>query len=191
MRLSRSLEASLGSAIRDAHARRHEYIGIEHVLVALLDDDTVADVIRACDGDVEALRRELRAWLDEHPERLPEGVDAPPQQTLGFQRILQRAAAHVQSAGREEIDGGDVLVAIFREPDSQAAYLLAQQGITRLDVISYISHGISKAPTPDAGDGGDDADGDDDDAEDDERPRAARDPLGAFTVNLVERAAAG
>jgi ATP-dependent Clp protease ATP-binding subunit ClpA len=191
MRLSRSLEASLGSAIRDAHARRHEYIGIEHVLVALLDDDTVADVIRACGGDVEALRRELRAWLDEHPERLPDGVDAPPQQTLGFQRILQRAAAHVQSAGREEIDGRDVLAAIFREPDSQAAYLLAQQGITRLDVISYISHGISKAPTPDAGDGGDDADGDDDDAEDDERPRAARDPLGAFTVNLVGRAAAG
>src|SRR5580765_286353 len=177
MRLSRSLEASLGSAIRDAHARRHEYIGIEHVLVALLDDDTVADVIRACGGDVEALRRELRAWLDEHPERLPDGVDAPPQQTLGFQRILQRAAAHVQSAGREEIDGRDVLAAIFREPDSQAAYLLAQQGITRLDVVSYISHGIAKVP--DAEDAMPDENDEDDD---EERPRALRDPLAAFTA---------
>src|SRR5262245_38233955 len=188
MRLSRSLEASLGSAIRDAHARRHEFIGIEHVLVALLDDESVADVIRGCGGDVETLRRALLAGLDEHPGRLPDGVDAPPQQTLGFQRILQRAAAHVQSAGREEIDGRDVLVAIFREPDSQAAYVLAQQGITRLDVISYISHGISKVPeAPEPGGEEEDAD----DADEDERPRALRDPLGAFTVNLVERAAAG
>ena len=186
MRLSRSLEASLSLAIRDARAQRHEFIGIEHVLSALLDDETVAEVILACGGDVERLKRELRAWLGEHQERLPDGSEAPPQQTLGFQRILQRAAAHVQSAGREEIDGRDVLVAIFREADSQAAYLLAQQGITRLDVISYVSHGISKVPeTPDGN--GEDTE----DADDDEQPRRARDPLAAFTVNLIERAAAG
>src|SRR5690349_11089441 len=186
MRLSRSLETSLGQAIREARAERHEFIGIEHVLVALLDDDAVVEVLRACGGDVERLRRDLRDWLGEHQDRLPAGSDAPPQQTLGFQRVLQRAAAHVQSAGREEIDGRDILVAIFREPDSQAAYLLAKQGITRLDVVSYISHGIAKVPEaedpmPDEGDEDDD----------EERPRALRDPLAAFTANLVERAAAG
>jgi ATP-dependent Clp protease ATP-binding subunit ClpA len=187
MRLSRTLETSLGQAIREARAARHEYIGIEHVFQALLEDDAVAEVIRACGGDVERLRRELKTWLDTNQERLPPGNDSPPQQTLGFQRILQRAAAHVQSAGRDEIDGRDVLVAIFREPDSHAAYLLAREGITRLDVVTYISHGIAKVPeTPEPG--GEEQESDD---EEDERPRALRDPLAAFTVNLVERAAAG
>src|SRR6266702_8694972 len=118
-------------------------------------------------------------------ERLRAGTDAPPQQTLGFQRVLQRAAAHVQSAGREELDGRDVLVAIFREAESHAAYLLAKQGITRLDVISYISHGIAKVPEA-PGQAGEE------EAEDDEEGAGpARDPLGAFTVNLVAQAAAG
>src|SRR5436309_14106895 len=117
-------------------------------------------------------------------ERLPAGTDGPPQQTLGFQRVLQRAAAHVQSAGREELDGRDVLVAIFREPESHAAYLLAKQGITRLDVISYISHGIAKVPeAPDP------AGGEEEEEDDEEGARPARDPLGAFTVNLVAQAA--
>jgi ATP-dependent Clp protease ATP-binding subunit ClpA len=188
MRLSRSLETSLGQAIREARTERHEFIGIEHVLVALLDDDAVVEVLRACGGDVERLRIDLRDWLREHQDRLPAGNDSPPQQTLGFQRVLQRAAAHVQSAGREEIDGRDVLVAIFREPDSQAAYLLAKQGITRLDVVTYVSHGIAKVPPAEepSGDGGDE-----DEDDDEERPRALRDPLAAFTTNLVERAAAG
>jgi ATP-dependent Clp protease ATP-binding subunit ClpA len=187
VRLSRTLEGSLALAVREARVRQHEFLCIEHVLYALLDDERVAEVLAACDGDVERLKQELRAYLDEKLERLPEGHDAPPQQTLGFQRILQRAAAHVQSAGKEEIDGRDVLVAIFREPESQAAYLLAQQGITRLDVLSYISHGITKTPqAPGPEDAGESAEGDDEGA-----PRRARDPLAAFTVNLVERAAAG
>ena len=187
MRLSRTLEGSLALAVREARVRRHEFLCIEHVLYALLDDERVGEVLAACDGDVERLKQELRAYLDEKLERLPEGHDAPPQQTLGFQRILQRAAAHVQSAGKEEIDGRDVLVAIFREPESQAAYLLAQQGITRLDVLSYISHGITKTPqAPGPEDAGESAEDDDEGA-----PRRARDPLAAFTVNLVERAAAG
>ena len=144
MRLSRTLEASLALAVREARTRRHEYLCIEHVLYALLHDESVAKVIRACGGDVEALKKDLDAYLDEHLERLPDGRDVMPQQTLGFQRILQRAAAHVQSLGRDEVNGTNVLVAIFREPDSQAAFLLEQQGIRRLDVISYLSHGISK-----------------------------------------------
>jgi ATP-dependent Clp protease ATP-binding subunit ClpA len=191
MRLSRALEASLTLAVREARSRRHEYLCIEHVLYALLADDGVVEVIRACGGDAAELRRMLAAYLDERLERLPDGVEAAPQQTIGFQRVLQRAAAHVQSAGKEEIDGRNVLVAIFREPDSHAAFLLAQQGITRLDVISYLSHGISKvapgsgeAPEPEGADEGEDGDGE-------EAPRRQRDPLAAFTVNLAERAAAG
>jgi ATP-dependent Clp protease ATP-binding subunit ClpA len=188
MRLSRSLEVSLALAVHEARSRRHEYLCVEHVLWALLHDDGVAEVVRACAGDVERLKHDLVAYFDEQLERLPEGVDAPPQQTLGFQRVLQRAAAHVQSSGEDEIDGRNVLVAIFRETDSHAAFLLSQQGITRLDVISYISHGVAKVPS-DPAPSGDDAE--DDDQSEDEAPSRKRDPLAAFTVNLVERAAAG
>jgi len=188
VRLSRTLEASLALAVREARMRRHEYLCIEHVLYALLHDDHVAEVVAACDGDPERLKHDLRRYLDERLERLPEGRDGPPQQTLGFQRILQRAAAHVQSAGKEEVEGRDVLVAIFREPDSQAAYLLAEQGITRLDVLNFISHGIVKVPE---GTEPEEA-GEEEEAEEPEgAARPARDPLAAFTVNLVERAAAG
>ena len=188
MRLSRGLEATLALALREARQRRHEYLCIEHVLYALLHDDAVAEIVRACGGDVERLKRDLVAYLEGQIERLPEGHDTLPQQTLGFQRILQRAAAHVQSSGKEEIDGPNLLVAIFREPDSHAAYLLAKQGITRLDVVSYLSHGISKVAEPSPA-----SDGDAEEAEEDgdTAPRGRRDPLTAFTVNLVEQAAAG
>jgi ATP-dependent Clp protease ATP-binding subunit ClpA len=193
MRLSRTLEASLALAVREARTRRHEYLCIEHVLYALLHDESVAEVIRACGGDVEVLKKELDAYLDEHLERVPDGRDVMPQQTLGFQRILQRAAAHVQSSGRDEVNGQNVLVAIFREPDSQAAFLLEQQGIRRLDVITYLSHGISKiaeGPGPSER-GGDEEDDEDEDEAGGAGRRAARDPLAAFTIDLVERAAAG
>jgi ATP-dependent Clp protease ATP-binding subunit ClpA len=185
MRLSRGLESSLTLAVREAKRRRHEYLCLEHVLWAILRDGDVADVVRACGGDPEKLVRDLEHYLTQM-ETLPPGVDVPPQQTLAFQRVLQRAAAHVQSSGRDEIDGRNILVAIFREPDSHAAFLLTQQGITRLDVVTFISHGIRKVPELPAGNGqmpqGDDEDDD---------PTAAKDPLEAFTANLVERAAAG
>jgi ATP-dependent Clp protease ATP-binding subunit ClpA len=184
MRLSRALEASLSLAVREARRRRHEFLTLEHVLWALLHDDSVAEVIRACGGNVPRLIQDTEAYLETHLETLPEEDDRPPQQTLGFQRVLQRAAAHVQSAGRDEIDGRDLLAAIFREPDSQAAFLLSQQGVTRLDVVTYLSHGIPKvplAPEPQpTGEGGDDEDA-----------APSRDPLASFTVNLVEKAAAG
>jgi ATP-dependent Clp protease ATP-binding subunit ClpA len=187
MRLARSLEAALTLAVREARRRRHEFLTIEHVFAALLEDAGVVDVLRACGGDVPRLKGDVAAWLDAHVDRLPPGVDAPPEQTLAFQRVLQRAAAHVQSAGKDEVDGRHVLAAIFREPDCQAAYLLAQQGITRLDVITYISHGIPKVPQGSDADPADAAEGDDTDAS----ARPARDPLAAFTENLVARAAAG
>src|SRR5881397_159581 len=144
MRISRELEIALTLAVNEAHRRRHEYLTIEHLLYALLHDSDVAEVIRHCGGDVAALKRALEKYLDDEVEQLPVGSDVAPQQTIGFQRVIQRAAMHVQSAGKDEILGKNVLVAIFREPDSHAAYLLQQQGITRLDVVSYISHGVSK-----------------------------------------------
>jgi ATP-dependent Clp protease ATP-binding subunit ClpA len=188
MRLSRALEASLTLAVREAKRRRHEFLCLEHVLWAIVRDQDVAEVVRACGGDPDRLAHDLEHYLTQM-ETLPASVDVPPQQTLAFQRVLQRAAAHVQSSGRDEIDGRNVLVAIFREPDSHAAFLLGQQSITRLDVVTYISHGIRKVPELPAGPGGGDGQAPDPDDEDGEE--AGRDPLSAFTVNLVERAAAG
>jgi ATP-dependent Clp protease ATP-binding subunit ClpA len=184
VRLSRALETTLALAVREARRRRHEFLCLEHVLWALLHDQAVAEVIRACGGNVTQLIQELEAYLDDQVDTLAPGDDRPPQQTLGFQRVLQRAAAHVQSAGRDEIDGPNLLAALFREPDSHATFLLLQQGITRLDVITYLSHGIPKTPL-EPGPGERDAAGDDDD------PAPARDPLASFTINLVEKAAAG
>jgi ATP-dependent Clp protease ATP-binding subunit ClpA len=190
--LARSLEASLTLAVHEARRRRNEFLCLEHVLYALLHDERVAEVVRACGGDVDRLKRELVLYLDKELETMPAGVDAMPQQTLAFQRVLQRAAAHVQSSGKDEVDGRHVLVAIFREPDSHAAYLLAQQAITRLDVISYISHGIAKVPDDvhDPSGRDDDDDAIDDESEGDEA-RSRRDPLAAFTTDLVAQAAAG
>jgi ATP-dependent Clp protease ATP-binding subunit ClpA len=184
VRLSRALETTLALAVREARRRRHEFLCLEHVLWALLRDQAVAEVVRACGGNVAQLLQELEAYLDEQLDTLSPGDDRPPQQTLGFQRVLQRAAAHVQSAGRDEIDGPNLLAAIFREPDSHAAFLLSQQGITRLDVITYLSHGVSKTPS-DPAPSERDTGGDDDD------PAPSRDPLASFTINLVEKAAAG
>jgi ATP-dependent Clp protease ATP-binding subunit ClpA len=188
MRISRELEISLALAMNEARRRRHEFLCIEHLLYALLHDDDVAEILRQCGADVPEVKRALERFLDTHLERLPEGVDMAPQQTIGFQRVIQRAAAHVQSAGKDEILGRNVLVAIFREPDCHAAYLLEQQGVTRLDVISYISHGVSKiAEEPHLGDG----DTASSDADDEQEERPKKDPLALYTTDLVARAAEG
>jgi len=192
MRISRELEISLALAVNEARRRHHEFLCIEHVLYALLHDEDVAEIIRQCGGDVAELKRDLERFFDEKLQRMPETPDSAPEQTIGFQRVIQRAAAHVQSSGKDEILGRNVLVAIFREPESHAAFLLEQQGITRLDVVSYISHGVSKI----AEEGGlaESAAHDDDEDEDDEdgpsEPRK-KDPLGQFAVDLVARAAEG
>jgi len=192
MMISRELEVALSLAVREAATRRHEFLTLEHVLFALLHDSDVAEVIRHCGGDVETLKRELKKFFDERLERLPESADIEPQQTLGFRRVLQRAALHVQSAGKEHIGGRDILVAIFREPDSHAAYLLRRQGISRLDVVSYLSHGVSKIAAADEPEATSD---DDDDEEQEEQEETGRQPRGnvleAFTVNLNQRAAEG
>ena len=190
MRISRALEQAFSLAVNEARRRRHEFLSIEHIFFALLHDVQIVDILKHCGGDVATLKSEMERYLDHKVECLPEGVDKTLQQTLGFQRVVQRAAAHVQSAGKEEIDVENILVALFREPESHAAFLLAQQGVTRLDVVSYLSHGISKTRQPsDAREGGGEAEESEADEAGAMRPTVK--PLQAFTVNLVELAAQG
>ncbi len=187
MMISRELEVTLGLALREAMRRQHEYLTLEHVLFALLHDRDVAEVVRHCGGDVDRLKQEVDRFLTDKLERHADDQRSEPQQTIGFRRVLQRAALHVQSAGKDQISGRDVLVALFRESDSQAVYLLEQQGVTRLDVVSYIAHGISKV-----GDGEPTGAPDSDDEEGEEgRGRAPRKALELFAVNLNQRAAEG
>ncbi len=190
MRISRELEITITLAINEARRRRHAFLSIEHLLYALLHDEDVPEIVRHCGGNAASLKRDLERFFDQELETLPENVKREPQQTMAFQRVIQRAAAHVQSAGKDEILCRDIFVAIFREPDSHAAHLLDSQGITRLDAVTYISHGVSKiAEEADAGDV--DVDVANDDTDTDDEPRPKRDPLSLFCVDLVARAADG
>ena len=188
MRISRELEVTISLAINEARRRRHEFLCLEHVLHALLFDETVAEIVRQCGGDVKELQADLEEFLKENLESLPEDAgEVDPQQTLAFHRVLQRAAAHVQSAGKEVIETRNFFVALFREDNSHAVYLLEKHGVTRLDVLNYISHGISKTPSDEEAESGSAHDGHDEDGE----PRPAKDPLEAFTTNLVQKAKDG
>jgi len=142
--LSKELEFTLNNAFKEARARRFEFMTVEHLLLALIDNPTAADVLRACGGDLDTLRDELDSFVDDNTPQLDENDTRETQPTLGFQRVLQRAVFHVQSSGKKEVTGANVLVAIFGEQDSQTVYLLNKQSITRLDVVNFISHGISK-----------------------------------------------
>ncbi len=184
--ITKELEAVLKAAVGEAKGRRHEYVCVEHLLYALLQDRVASRTMVSCGGDLERLKKELAEFFDTQLETLPKGKEREPQQTLGFHRVLQRAVIHAQSAEKPEVNGGDLLAAIFREHDSYAVYLLEQQGVTRFDVINYISHGISKEP------GGEEwGSSSSDEEKEEERPRKARDPLEAFAVNLVQRAREG
>src|SRR3977135_404468 len=143
---SRSLEQSLHRALALANERHHEYATLEHLLLALIDDQDAAAVMRACNVDLDKLRRDLAAYVESELENLvTEGAeDSKP--TAGFQRVIQRAVIHVQSSGREEVTGANVLVAIFAERESHAAYFLQEQEMMRYDAVNYISHGIAKRP---------------------------------------------
>jgi ATP-dependent Clp protease ATP-binding subunit ClpA len=184
--LSKELESTLNSAFRDAREKRHEFMTVEHLLLALLDNPTASKVLRACGAELEKLKQELNSYLDESTPMLPVKDERETQPTLGFQRVLQRAVFHVQSSGKKEVTGANVLVAIFGERESQAVYFLNRQNITRLDVVNYISHGISKVHDNEEGDafapGGDD-----------EKPAEApgKSPLEAYAVNLNQQALLG
>jgi len=184
--ISKELEGTLNTALKEAKVRRHEYVSLEHLLFALLKDKDGKAAILACGGDLEKLGKSLEEFFTERLEILPEGWDQEPQQTLSFHRVLQRAVIHAQSAERQEINGGNLLIAMYREPDSYAVYLLEEQGITRFDLVNYVSHGVSKIATEEESDAPPD-----EDEGGEERPARRTNPLKAFTVNLVDRAAQG
>ncbi len=174
-----SLRQSLMNALAEAQQRRHEYVTLEHLLWALIHEKRASEILRACGADLKKLHQDLETHFDKNLERLPDRVKVEPEQTIGLRRVLSRAMWHAQAAEQEHLESGDILAALFEEPDSHARYLLEQQGITRLDVLNYISHGFSRETTAP------EIVGDEPDA------TPVRDPLKAFTTNLVELAAAG
>ena len=184
--LSKELEYTLNAVFRDAREKLHEFVTVEHLLVVLLDNPVAAKVLRACGADLEQLRKDLNAFLEETIPLLSASDGRETQPTLGFQRVLQRAVFHVQSSGKKEVTGANVLVAIFSEQDSHAVYLLNKQNVTRLDVVNYISHGISKTQ-------GDEEESDNFAASGEEAGRdpSAKSPLELYATNLNELARQG
>ncbi len=184
--LSKELEFTLNQAFKQARQRRHEYITVEHLLLSLLDNPSAAEVLEACAADMGRLREEIGTFIEHTTPRISPGDARETQPTLGFQRVLQRAVFHVQSAGKKEVTGANVLVALFSEQDSQAVYLLNEQDITRLDVVNYISHGISKVPGNHQQDEPDEAP-----AAEGKGDKAAPSPLESYGVDLNEQARRG
>ena len=182
--VTKELQATLQNAVAEARRRRHEYVTLEHLLHAMVKDRVASEILLACGAELPALEKDLEEYLDRTLEaRLTAG---DPEQTAAFQRVLQRAAWHVQGAGRSELNAGDVLVAITRERGSHAVYLLEKQGVRRLDILSYISHGIGKEKENEGED-----DSSSSEQQDEGAPRSVKDPFKAFCTNLVERAARG
>ncbi|MBL8428291.1 MAG: ATP-dependent Clp protease ATP-binding subunit ClpA [Dechloromonas sp.] len=144
--IAQELEVSLHMAFVEARQKRHEFITVEHLLLALIDNPSAAEALRSCGAKTDTLRKDLTNFIDEHTPTVSGDDDIDTQPTLGFQRVIQRAILHVQSSGKKEVNGANVLVAIYGEKDSHAVYFLQKQGVTRLDVVNYISHGISKVP---------------------------------------------
>lgn len=142
--IAQELEVSLHMAFMDARQKRHELITVEHLLLAMIDNPTAAEVLRACGANLDNLRSELNHYIEEHTPMVGGDEEVDTQPTLGFQRVIQRAILHVQSSGKKEVTGANVLVAIYGEKDSHAVFFLHQQGVTRLDVVNYISHGVAK-----------------------------------------------
>ena len=183
--ISKELEGTLNTALKEAKSRRHEYVCLEHLLYALLQDKDASGAIINCGGDIDRLRKGLEEFFQTHLETLPGGSDHQPQQTLSFHRVLQRAVIHAQSAEKKEINGGNLLIAMFREPDSYAVYLLQEQGITRFDLVNYVSHGISKIAAAEEWSQSEE------EQSEEEKPDRRVKPLEAFAVNLVAKAQQG
>jgi ATP-dependent Clp protease ATP-binding subunit ClpA len=183
---SKELEITISEAYQEARKQRHEFLTVEHLLLALLDNADATSVLRACNADMDKLRREIRKVIVETVPELAADDNRDTQPTIGFQRVLQRALYHVQSSGKQEVTGTNVLVALFSEKDSYATYLLNKNEVSRLDVVNYISHGIAKL------------DHDNDAEENAQQPsateegaEASRSPLDLYAANLNQRAAAG
>jgi len=184
--ISKELEGTLKLAFSEAKRRRHEYICLEHLLYALLQDKDASAAIVSCGGDLARLKKALEEFFETQLGKLPQGLNDEPQQAMGFHRVLQRAVIHAQSAEKKEINGANLLIAMFREPESYAVYLLEDQGITRFDVVNYVSHGISKIAAVEEW-----PSSEEEEQVDEERPTSRVNPLKAFAVNLVEKAQRG
>jgi len=191
--LSKDLEVTLNHAFKGARSKRHEFMTVEHLLLALLDNESAKDVLLACGSDIAKLRTELTEFLDSTTPLIPDSdVDRETQPTLGFQRVLQRAVFHVQSSGKKEVTGANVLVAIFSEQESQAVYFLKQQSVARLDVVNYITHGISKVSGHASSNNSEDHSQEHHDEEQVSSDAAGeKSPLEAFATNLNEMAIKG
>ena len=184
---SKDLELTIGQCYKEAREQRHEFMTVEHLLLALLENPSATQVLRACSADLDKLGRDLRSIIAETVPVLPPSDERDTQPTLGFQRVLQRAVYHVQSSGRKEVTGANVLVAIFGEKDSHAVYFLGQQDVNRLDVVNYLSHGIAKiGDDASQGQGAEQAARE---GEGGEEPRG--NPLSEFANNLNELARQG
>ena len=181
--IAQELEVSLHLVFVESRQKRHEFITVEHLLLAMLDNHTAAEVLRACSIDISDMRKSLVGHINEHTPAVGGSEEVDTQPTLGFQRVIQRAILHVQSSGKKEVTGANVLVAIFGEKDSHAVYFLHQQGVTRLDVVNYISHGINKVQQGDNAKTESDGDTDQEDS--------VGGALESYTVNLNMQALAG
>ncbi len=182
--LNKELEQTLNNAFKRARQLNHEFMTVEHLLLALLDNDAAASILRACGASLETLRKDLSTFLDETTPLMPMSEDRETQPTLGFQRVLQRAVFHVQSSGKREVSGANVLVAIFSEQESQAVYFLKKQDISRLEVVNYISHGISRISDNEQSES-------ESHTEEESSSTATPNPLQQYTVNLNEQARNG
>jgi len=197
MRLSRELQISLSAALMEAAHRGHEYAGLEHLLYALIQDDLTARVLRRSGADLPSLQSRLERFLDDELDRMPEEERGEPSTTLAFQRVLARAVAQRQGAGKDEVGGPDVLVSMYAEPESFAVYFLEEEGITRLELVSYLAHGVAESEPGDDGwepddlDDEDDVFDDEDEADEDSDEEGGRDPLAAFTQDLTDLARRG
>jgi ATP-dependent Clp protease ATP-binding subunit ClpA len=202
--LSRELQVTLQLAMTEAQNRRHEYVCLEHLLYAMLHDFTTSNVLKHCGANLDSLRRKLQDYLDDGVERLGRGDEVTPRYATGVQRTLQRAALHAQSAGRPEINGPAVLIAMFHEAESYALYFLQEEGVTRFDVVNFVSHGVSKVGADDDrtvrgtneghGEGEDEHEREEGEGDDDEDGAPKLSPARAlklYAVNLAERAAKG
>jgi len=181
--IAQELEVTLHMAFMDARQKRHEFISVEHLLMAMLDNPSASEVLRACGANIDAMREQLDKFIEEHTPKVAGEDEIDTQPTLGFQRVIQRAILHVQSSGKKEVTGANVLVAVFGEKDSHAVYFLTQQGVTRLDIVNFISHGITKTPQSEPARP--------DEASDANAEAPASSPLDSFAQNLNAQALAG
>src|SRR5689334_10906935 len=189
--ITKELQDMLFSALADAKKRRHEYLTLEHVLFAMTQDAQGKKILRALGVDLKVLAKDLEQFFGESIDPLPEETEREPQQTPTFQRVLQRAAVQVQSAGKEVIDAGHLLASFFREPSSHAVFLLQKQNVTRLDVLSFISHGTAKVSEDGETVGAGEEPGYEQSDDDDEGAAPKKNALEAFATDLTARAREG